>query len=325
MSAVLSIIIPVYNAVQYIEMCVESIFSGASRDLEVLLIDDGSTDASGLLCDQLAKKYSGVRVFHTENRGIAEARNLGLQHAAGQYIGFVDADDTVAPNMFETMLRCMREDIQLVACRFLRCQETDARITDASISAERVVDQAGAMEQLLSGGYGSYAWNKLFRKEVLDANQIQFPRNCRALEDVFFVWEYIQHCEKAVFLDNVLYFYVMHHGSIMNTFRDQRTVSNSYVNLPRSWRYCTETVEKLAPVLQHEPRARTVMFYQTVLRKLADPETEYVQEAIAYVKQNKSALLRYRWGLKYYLSAIVLSISYPLWSAIFRRGVGKHQ
>ena len=123
MSAVLSIIIPVYNAVQYIEMCVESIFSGTSRDLEVLLIDDGSTDASGLLCDQLAKKYSGIRVFHTENRGLAEARNLGLQHAAGQYIGFVDADDTVAPNMFETMLRCMREDIQLVACRFLRCQE----------------------------------------------------------------------------------------------------------------------------------------------------------------------------------------------------------
>lgn len=174
MSAVLSIIIPVYNAVQYIEMCVESIFSGTSRDLEVLLIDDGSTDASGLLCDQLAKKYSGIRVFHTENRGIAEARNLGLQHAAGQYIGFVDADDTVAPNMFETMLRCMREDVQLVACRFLRCQETDERITDTSISAERVVDQTGAMEQLMKGGYGTYVWNKLFRKEILDANQIWF-------------------------------------------------------------------------------------------------------------------------------------------------------
>ncbi|MGN1008290.1 MAG: glycosyltransferase family 2 protein, partial [Butyricicoccus sp.] len=228
MAVALSVIIPAYNAVEYIEACVESIIAGTFHDLEVLLIDDGSTDGTGPLCDRLAEKYTAVRVFHTDNRGLAEARNLGIEHAAGQYIGFADADDTVAPNMFESMVKGMSEDVQLVVCRYLRCQEKEAQRMGSPVNAKETVNQAETMERLMKTEYGAFVWNKLFRKEILQAEHIRFPQNCRATEDLFFTWEYVQHCKKAVFLDVPLYFYIMRSGSIMNTFRQSRTVVSHY-------------------------------------------------------------------------------------------------
>lgn len=325
MPASLSIIIPAYNAAEYIEECVESVISGTCRELEVLLIDDGSTDRTGHLCDCLAEKYSAVQVFHTDNQGIAEARNLGIDHASGQYIGFVDADDTVTPNMFDEMINCMSSDIQLVVCRYHRCKENDKGLVDEPTNSKVLVNQAGTVERLLKNEYGAFVWNKLFRKEILEAEHIRFPKNSRSMEDLFFTWTYVKHCDKAVFIEDSLYFYVMHSNSIMNAFRQKRIVANHYVSLPRGWRFCAETVEKLAPELKNEPKARTVMFYQTVLRKIEKPETEYIEEATAYVKQNKFILCHYLWGWKYFPSAVMLSISYPLWSSIFRRGIAERQ
>ena len=141
------------------------------------------------------------------------------------------------------------------------------------------------------------------------------------MEDMYFIMDYLIHCRKAVFLDEQLYYYITTDGSITSTFRDNRTVGSVYLDLPRSWRFCTEVMESLSDELGNQARARTVMFYQTVLRKLEKPDTQYIDETIAYVKKNKSALLHYKWGYKYYLSGLVLSISYPLWSKIFRRGL----
>lgn len=315
----LSVIIPAYNTAKYIEECVDSVISGTYRDLEVLLVDDGSTDGTGRLCDRLAEKYSSIRVFHTNNRGLSEARNLGIEHATGQYIGFVDSDDVVAPNMFQTMVRYLTSDVQLVVCRYLRYQEDDVKLIGKQANSINVVNQAGAMERLIQNEYGPFVWNKLFSKKILDTKHIRFPKDRRICEDLFFTWEYIKHCKKAVFIEDSLYFYIMHNGSIMNTFRQSRTVDRRYVDLPRGWRYCAETVEEFSPELMNIPKARAAMFYQTVLRKLENPEIEYIEEAITYVKQNKAALCRYRWGWKYYLSAIVLCMSYSCWAEIFRK------
>lgn len=119
MSPELSIFIPDYNASEYIEACITSIFSETYNNFEVLLIDDGSTVGTGELCDRLAERYPAIRLFHTDNHGIAEARNLGIEQAVGQYIGFVDSDDLVSPIMFESMVKHMSSDVPLVVCRYL--------------------------------------------------------------------------------------------------------------------------------------------------------------------------------------------------------------
>ena len=118
MAVSLSIIIPAYNVVSYLEDCIESIMTGTYQDFEILLIDDGSVDGTGSLCDRFAEKYSVIQVFHTTNSGLSNARNLGIDHASGQYIGFVDADDVVAPNMFEALVHYMGPDVDMTACRF---------------------------------------------------------------------------------------------------------------------------------------------------------------------------------------------------------------
>ena len=321
MAVSLSIIIPAYNVVSYLEDCIESIMTGAYQDFEILLIDDGSVDGTDSLCDKLAEKYSVIRVFHTTNSGVSNARNLGIDHASGQYVGFVDADDVISPNMFEALVHCMRSDVDMTACRFRRCSRDELDATEIPITHQTITNQTETAQKVLTGGYGPNVINKLFKAEVLKQNQIRFRRDCRTAEDVYFISDYLIHCKKAVFLEEQLYNYVVNCGSITNTFRENRVIRDVYMNLPKSWRFCTEVMESFSHELGNQARARTVMFYQTVLRKLEKPDSNYIDETIAYVKKNKSALLHYKWGYKYYISGLVLSISYPLWSKIFRRGL----
>lgn len=110
----ISIIVPVYNVELYIHQCIDSIISQTYRDIEILLIDDGSTDKCGNICDEYARIDPRIRVFHTQNKGLSAARNLGLREAKGDYIGFVDSDDWIEPNMFEVLLQ------QLISATKLR-------------------------------------------------------------------------------------------------------------------------------------------------------------------------------------------------------------
>lgn len=319
MSVALSVIVPAFNAIDYLEDCITSIIGGSYRNFEIILIDDGSTDGTSELCDSLKEKYAEIRVFHTENHGISSARNLGLENAAGKFIGFVDSDDTVSPNMFEALVHAMISGVQLAACQFVRCVRNVVPNADTEPLQYITTNQVGAAAHILRGSYGPYVWNKLYRKDILDANSIRFLINSQGAEDQFFNASYLQYCEKATFLNQKMYNYITTGGSITSTFRTSRTVSNSYISLPKSWRYTAEVMADISPDLRVWAQARATMFYQTVLRKIENPDKQYVGEAIEYVKQNKATLLHYKWGFKYYLSAIVLSASYPLWAKIFRR------
>ena len=109
MEPLISVIVPVYNTKDYLVRCVDSICAQTYRNLELLLVDDGSTDGTGRLCEELAEKDSRIRVFHQENGGSSSARNLGIRNAAGGYLGFVDSDDYIEPDMYEKLLRVMTE------------------------------------------------------------------------------------------------------------------------------------------------------------------------------------------------------------------------
>ena len=117
-STMISVIVPVYNVEPYLRKCLDSIVNQTYRDFEILIIDDGSTDGSGRICDEYAEKDSRIKVFHTENRGLSCARNLGLAEAKGEWIGFVDSDDWIEPDMYEVLIR--------------RAEETGADVVECS-------------------------------------------------------------------------------------------------------------------------------------------------------------------------------------------------
>ena len=114
-----SIIVPVYNVEQYLEKCVNSIINQSYKNLEIILVDDGATDNSGKICDELAKLDNRIKVYHKENGGLSDARNYGVERATGEYIGFVDSDDYIDPKMYEKLYEAIKkENVDVVECSF---------------------------------------------------------------------------------------------------------------------------------------------------------------------------------------------------------------
>lgn len=170
----ISIIVPVYKVEPYLHQCVDSILAQTYRDIEVLLIDDGSPDRCGEICDEYAEKDSRVRVFHTENRGLSVARNLGLREAKGEYIGFVDSDDWIEPDMYEVLLRRMQETgADIGVCGYW--EENDSTSTPSRIS-DAIFEGTDSLKALLDRKISNHAWNKLYRRTVFES--VSFPEGC---------------------------------------------------------------------------------------------------------------------------------------------------
>lgn len=175
----ISVIVPVYNVEPYLKKCLDSIVNQTYRNLEILLVDDGSTDKSGEICDRFAEVDRRIRVFHTENRGLSCARNTGLDHAAGEWIGFVDSDDWIEPDMYETLLkRAEATGADIVECgSFWEYRDgTKERIRrDAEMSGKE------ALTALLHGKLGNAIWDKLYKSSCYHG--VRFPKD-RVYEDI---------------------------------------------------------------------------------------------------------------------------------------------
>ena len=183
-----SVIIPVYNVRTYLPQCLESVINQSYRNLEILIIDDGSTDGSGRICDQYARKDERIRVFHTENRGLASARNPGLEQIHGEYISFLDSDDWMELHAIETMLSTMFQTgsdiVAALSCREYMGKTSWSRYVLKSIQLFHGQDILPAFAQGLFGG--NAVWSKLYRADLFAS--LRFP-NGHNYEDVAISWK----------------------------------------------------------------------------------------------------------------------------------------
>ena len=169
----ISIIIPVYKTEKYLRQCVESVLAQTYGDIQVVLVDDGSPDGCGDICDEFARADARVKVVHQENAGLSAAWNAGLRLAEGEFVGFVDSDDFVEPDMFEYRLRGLEEaDADVAVCGIF--DEYSARTETRSPGEKRTLDTDGVLAEMeLNTGIQSYVWNKLWRRFLFDG--IEFP------------------------------------------------------------------------------------------------------------------------------------------------------
>jgi len=182
MSDLISIIIPVYNVEKYLERCVKSVINQTYKNLEIILVDDGAKDNSGKMCDELSKLDSRIKVIHKENGGLSDARNFGLKIATGDYIGFVDSDDYIADDMYETLYHTIKNnnaDISIVSF-YEMYKEKVIGVRDSG-NLEILSKQEAMKELLIDTKIQSYAWNKLFKKELF--NDLKFPTG-KNFEDI---------------------------------------------------------------------------------------------------------------------------------------------
>lgn len=218
-----SVIVPVYNVEAYLEKCVNSILAQTERDFELLLVDDGSTDSSGALCDELGAKDSRVRVIHQENKGLGGARNTGIDQAEGDWLLFVDSDDWIEPKTLE---------------RALAAGETYG--TELVMFSFRSVDEAGNTVQLfredlpmetpltISQHKEIYltapcAWNKLYKADLFARTGVRYPPRVW-YEDIRTTLKLFPAADKAVFLPDVCYNYLLREGSITKNMNADRNV-----------------------------------------------------------------------------------------------------
>lgn len=209
----ISIVVPVYNVEKYLEECVNSIFKQTYKNLEIILVDDGSKDSSSTMCDELAKKDSRVKVIHKENGGLSDARNVGIENSTGKYIQFVDSDDFIEKNMVEILYKDILENKADVTMCSHYIYKDGEKTTDATYKKEIFNKIEVLQEILLDEKVRSYAWNKLFKKSLFD--EIRFPKG-KVFEDIYTISPIFKKSEKVVLNDIPLYYYRQREGSILH-------------------------------------------------------------------------------------------------------------
>ena len=226
MSCKISVIIPVYNAEKYLEESVNSVISSSVfNELEVLLIDDGSKDNSGAICDRLSQNYENIRTFHIENGGVSNARNVALSQAKGEYITFCDADDYYINDILSVALKKLDEaDSDLLFYEYLNenedksCSRVMYPFKNNTVLKEPC--NSDFFRFMLSETRFNSLWNKIFKKEVITKNSILFNKEQRRGGDRDFVVRFLAACKTAFYIPEAGYFY--------------RYVKTSIVNKPRT-------------------------------------------------------------------------------------------
>lgn len=213
----ISVIIPVYNVASYLSQCLESVINQTYTDLQIIVVDDGSSDGSEKICDEYAAKDNRLSVYHRKNSGVSASLNYGLSVASGDYIAMVDSDDFIHPKMLEILYDSLTQnDAGLAACKWT-CGEK--RISELNISnAETVqINPVKEFEKFYSE-VNVYRWNKLYKKELF--NGFTYPEG-HVYEDEF-IHRIVYNCPCAIIVDLPLYFYRQREGSIMHSFPESR-------------------------------------------------------------------------------------------------------
>ncbi len=218
----ISVIVPVYNVEKYLPRCIDSILAQTFTDFELLLIDDGSPDNSGMICDEYAVKDERIRVFHKMNGGVSSARNLGLDCAKGEWICFIDSDDWVDDSYLENFIRQLSPDTDLVLQSFWIHVE-DTQSVQTVLLPDMTVEGNDRLVRWLEdakGVHNGFIWHRLFKAEIIREEHIRFIEGVSFAEDGWFFFQYLkrQHCFKLT--SQIGYHYGVRSGSLTSTGRN---------------------------------------------------------------------------------------------------------
>lgn len=223
MTPTISIIIPIYNMEQFLGRCLDSVVNQTYSSLEIILVNDGSTDSSGDICHTYAQKDNRIKVIHQVNSGVSSARNAGLDAATGDYISFVDPDDYIELNTYETLIPYLANDIDILRFNAKRKGEILNWLPfKGEYSGERF-EQEIVLPMIGSEKFGGMfilgvLWVHLFKRDLIEKNHIHFNKELRRCEDRLFTITTMLHANKMFFIDDILYHYQVNDESLSNRY-----------------------------------------------------------------------------------------------------------
>ncbi len=214
--AKVSVVIPIYLSEQYLPRCLDSLLAQSFSDFELILVDDGSPDQCGRICDEYASKDNRVVVIHQLNAGVSTARNCGLSKASGEYIVFVDSDDWVKPDYISDLIA---SEADFVSHSFVTLDENDTQIKQIDFQNETVEVTPESILSLLSSGVLGYTFSKRFSRKIIEENKIRFIEEIDHTEDTLFIIDYLRHAKLAEIKNKPNYCYIR--------YKSRTTLSNN--------------------------------------------------------------------------------------------------
>lgn len=222
--ALISVIVPVYNVAPYVRQCIDSILSQTIRNFELIIVDDGSTDGSGAICEEYTDQR--IRLYHNKNQGLSEARNFGIQKAHGDYIAFIDSDDWIEPSLFETALKYIGDaDI----------------LCYVKSNTLAVYDGEEALNAHINGEIGCTVWSKLFRKECF---QVTIFPNRRIMEDLSTSYKLLHQASKIRCAPLFGYYHYRYRENSLSHNRTEQNVIDYWLAFKEMYDYCAGIVDE---------------------------------------------------------------------------------
>lgn len=241
--ALISIIIPVYKVEKYLEKCIQSVINQTYENLQIILVDDGSPDNCGKICDEYAKKDHRIEVIHKSNGGLSDARNKGLEIAKGEYIGFVDSDDYIEADMYEVLYNLLKQyNADVSICNFYTVSQGKISIKNADNGINEYNRIEILKEILLDKNIQSYAWNKLYKKELFD--EIKYPIG-KKYEDIGTTFYLLEKCNKVVATGKSEYYYINRQDSIVNNVTES-TITDYIELIMQRYDYIEKNIKELS-------------------------------------------------------------------------------
>lgn len=278
----ISVVVPVYNVEKYFDNCVESLVNQTYSDLEIILVDDGSSDGCPQMCDEWAEKDTRIKVIHKTNGGLSDARNAGMKIATGKYISFIDSDDYIALDFFDTLLSVMeKENSDIVECSVVKFYE-DGRFEEYSDDlAVTTFETESALSGLISENpFHQHVWNKLYKAQLVK----DIPYAVGKLnEDEFWTYQVFGRAKKVSKINKTMYYYFQRSSSIMGESYNIRRI-DALEGKSNRQKYIEKNYSNLAVQAKIDFYGSCMFAYQCVLKYLSGKEK---REAITRIKRYK--------------------------------------
>lgn len=288
MDVLISVVVPIYKVESYLSRCIDSILNQTYDKIQIILVDDGSPDRCGIICDEYARKDRRIQVIHKDNGGLSDARNAGIEIAKGKYITFIDSDDYVAINYIEELLRAMsiaRADMSVVDVEVVN--DNKPYFSNAIEGSIRTVSGQEAIKLALRTDFRQSAWGKLYKREIFDS--VRFPEGM-LYEDLAIVYQVLALTDIIAISNAKLYKYEVRQGSIMQTSFNINQYKSLYVIDEAMDFVCANY-----PQLESLSNGRRVYSYFTVLRRLLNSPDR--KNYYTIIKELKGRIDKYSKGL----------------------------
>ena len=300
----LSVIVPVYKVEKYLHRCIDSILNQDFSDYELILVDDGSPDKCGVICDEYEKKDSRIKVIHKENGGLSSARNAGIDIMSGEYVTFIDSDDFIHPSMFSSMMGEMKnQNADISICSFLRTSEK-VDYPDTSLKY-KAFNNTESVKMLYSVGISFItAWGKIYKSSLFE--NIRYPHG-KYHEDEFTTYKLLYSAKKVIFTEDRLYFYYVNPESIIQSSFSEKHLDALDAFVERTSFFLEKKEKALAELSAHALISRIMYSHQCLWReKNLKNKSLLIKKALSYLDKSQK---------KGYISS--LSSKQQLWAKLF--------